>query len=206
MHIIFDFDGTIADSGGFVEEYLRTRHPRIDVRMLRTAGLQAFLRQHHIGSLQTAVGVWLMKRAMGKHIEELRPAIPKAVIRELALHHTLSILSSNSRENIKAFLIKEGMLQYFRIIHPDTSLFGKDRMMRRMMRIYHIRPEDAAYIGDEDRDIAAARSVGLRAVAVTWGYNEKRLLLKHSPDAIVRRPRDLLVALNTIQKRRLRRR
>ena len=53
--------------------------------------------------------------------------------------------------------------------------------------------EDCVYVGDDERDIAAARAAGMRSVAVLWGYR----LHEDTPetwqaDAMVEAPRDLL--------------
>lgn len=53
--------------------------------------------------------------------------------------------------------------------------------------------EDCVYVGDDERDIAAARAAGMRSIAVLWGYR----LHEETPetwqaDAIVDAPRDLL--------------
>ena len=53
--------------------------------------------------------------------------------------------------------------------------------------------EDCVYVGDDERDIAAARAAGMRSIAVLWGYR----LHEDTPeswqaDAMVETPRDLL--------------
>ena len=39
--------------------------------------------------------------------------------------------------------------------------------------------EDVVYVGDETRDIVAARKLGIRVAAVTWGYNSSEALEAH---------------------------
>ena len=43
-------------------------------------------------------------------------------------------------------------------------------------------PERALSIGDEIRDIEAARDVGMKAAAVTWGFGMKPALEAAKPD------------------------
>jgi len=52
--------------------------------------------------------------------------------------------------------------------------------------------EDVIYIGDEVRDIEAARAAGIKIASVTWGYNLESILTENKPDYIVTQPRDLL--------------
>ena len=50
----------------------------------------------------------------------------------------------------------------------------------------------ALYIGDETRDIEAARNNDLISIAVTWGYNTEQVLQDYSPTYVVHEPNDLL--------------
>ena len=50
----------------------------------------------------------------------------------------------------------------------------------------------ALSIGDETRDIDAAREVGMRAGAVLWGYASEAVLTAHAPDTLFRGPQDIL--------------
>ena len=51
---------------------------------------------------------------------------------------------------------------------------------------------DVLYVGDETRDIEAAREAGLAMTAVTWGYNSEQALSALGPQHIVRSPGELL--------------
>jgi phosphoglycolate phosphatase len=54
-------------------------------------------------------------------------------------------------------------------------------------------PRDCVYLGDDLRDIQAARAAGMRSVAVEWGY--RRRLAAWQADAVIAQPADLLSAL-----------
>lgn len=192
MHIIFDFDGTLADTEHAIVDYLAKRYPSADLSVLRQRGLREFFERHGIGEFQMRIGMFLYKRWLRRHINEVRAFPLKEVLRELARHHTLGIVSSNSKRNIRTFLRKEDIWQYFRFIHADSSLFGKDEILRRMVDHYHLDPKEIIYIADEDRDIVAAKKAGMVTVAVTWGYNSRTLLKKHHPDHIVDKPEEIL--------------
>jgi 2-phosphoglycolate phosphatase len=53
-----------------------------------------------------------------------------------------------------------------------------------------LRPADCTYLGDDLRDIQAARSAGMRAVAVEWGYGQG--LHGWNADAVIAHPQDLI--------------
>ncbi len=54
-------------------------------------------------------------------------------------------------------------------------------------------PLDCVYLGDDLRDVQAARAAGMRSVAVEWGYGEG--LAAWQADAIISRPMDLIASL-----------
>jgi phosphoglycolate phosphatase len=51
---------------------------------------------------------------------------------------------------------------------------------------------EALAIGDETRDIDAAREVGMRAGSVLWGYASEEVLTAHRPDTTFRTPGEIL--------------
>jgi phosphoglycolate phosphatase len=54
-------------------------------------------------------------------------------------------------------------------------------------------PGDCLYLGDDQRDIVAARAAGMRPVAVEWGYGAD--LHAWEADAVIARPLDLFAHL-----------
>lgn len=55
-----------------------------------------------------------------------------------------------------------------------------------------LRPNEVIYVGDSVTDIDAARSAGMRAIGVSWGYQDSRALLEHGASYLAKSPVDLL--------------
>ncbi|MFT3806513.1 phosphoglycolate phosphatase [Arenimonas sp.] len=56
-----------------------------------------------------------------------------------------------------------------------------------------VSPGDCIYVGDDERDIVAARRAGMKSVAALWGYREAHEdPAAWRPDAMAASPRDLL--------------
>ncbi len=69
--------------------------------------------------------------------------------------------------------------------HPLPLLHAAERL--------GVAIEDCVYVGDDERDIAAARAAGMRSIAVLWGYRlHDDIPETWQADAIVDAPRDLL--------------
>ncbi len=103
---------------------------------------------------------------------------------------SLAILSSNNEETIRAFLTDHD-LAYFDAVKGKISLFDKARFIRRFLRKMDIPAESALYVGDEIRDVEAAKKAGIPVIAVGWGYDEASLLASAHPDEFVQRPDEL---------------
>ncbi len=105
---------------------------------------------------------------------------------------TLGILTSNSLENVTAWLECNKIQHFFKFIHIESSYFGKKRILQKIIKAYGIDKSQVFYIGDETRDIDAAKECDVYSIAVTWGFNSEKILLQHQPHYIARKPEDIL--------------
>lgn len=198
--ILFDFDGTLADSFGMAmsifHELTGGKHA-LDAEALEALrGLPAGKVMKELG-----VAIWRApfmlskgRSMMGLRLEELMlfPDVTN-VIKELHKRgYRMFILSSNSAENIMQFTEHQEISSYFEGIYGGIGLFSKARVMRKVMRANHISKDESMYIGDESRDVHAAQRVGIPCIAVSWGYNSLPALEATHPTHIANRPKDLL--------------
>jgi phosphoglycolate phosphatase len=77
-------------------------------------------------------------------------------------------------------------------IYSGSSIFGKHEVIKEILQMHQYRPEEAGYIGDETRDIEAAKKAGVSAIAVSWGFNSRSILEQYCPDVVLDAPQDLL--------------
>ena len=78
----------------------------------------------------------------------------------------LSIISSNSNENVKAFL-KENNIDVFDGIYCSRNLFGKEKIINRFIKKHNLEKDEVIYIGDEYRDIMACKINDVKVIAVS---------------------------------------
>ena len=199
-HLIFDFDGTLADSFGVVISLFHEMTG--DKHKLDAAAIES-LRGLPAGQVLKRLGIPLWRgpfmlargrKLMHGRVGELQafPGLPEVLA---ALHergHVMYILSSNSAENINVFLRQQGMAAYFSAIYGNVGLFSKARTMRKVIRTNRIEKADCIYIGDEARDVHAAVRVGMACIAVSWGYNTPLALRTAGADEVAATPQDLL--------------
>ena len=124
----------------------------------------------------------MVARAIRRHMGRSMHKVHLVAGMEDALVHlrshgvALALLTSNSHSNVKQVLGCEG-LAYFHVVECGTTLFGKARQLRKLLKQFRGRAGDVLYVGDETRDADAARAAGLDFVAVGWGYTNGSALL-----------------------------
>jgi phosphoglycolate phosphatase len=65
-----------------------------------------------------------------------------------------------------------------------ASLFGKASKFKQVLKQAGIPASQTLAIGDEVRDVEAARKAGIRFGAATWGYATAEALRQHGADEV----------------------
>ncbi len=197
--VIFDFDGVLADSTAWMLGALARLAPAHGFRA-PTAADVARLRVLPARRAMAEMGVsgWRLPR-IARDLRRLAeaeaaaialfPGIPEAIDGLHARGGRLAVVSSNSEVAVRAVLgARAGTFGHFAC---GASLFGKAAKLRAVVRSQDCAPGRAIYVGDEARDIAAARAAAIGAGAVAWGYGHPDHLATLRPDRIFARPADL---------------
>lgn len=204
--IIFDFDGTIADSfdyvASFLERHVRRGRPLTHEEREKLRGMTMHQMARHLGSPWWYLPVLFIvgRRAMGKAIYNVPifEGMGRTIDKLHAEGHELMIVSSNNNRNIKRSLKQHHLHKYFTDIAGNAGFFGKRRAIRRILRRNSLRHEDAVYVGDEARDVIAAKEAGVRIIAVSWGFDKRHILEALKPTAIADKPADVITILEEL--------
>jgi len=197
--VIFDFDGTIADSFEvFVETIAEVLHRKPltpeELDYLRGSSLAEIQHYFQIKPWQKP-GILLRGRhevanKMDRvHMFEGMDEVLRSISEK---DHTIFILSSNSKDSIQTFLDKYHLDPYVSGIYGGISVTGKAGHLRQLLTQENLRAEDAIYVADEVRDIEATQKVGMQCISVAWGYSTLNSLREHTPSAIVSTPTELI--------------
>ncbi len=188
-YIVFDFDGTIADTFDIIKALVIKEYGEyavnFDFESIKNEDTKGLLRKLNIPLWklpQMALNV-TSKLEDNKDVK-LFPEIID-LLNSLKKNYKLGILSSNSRENIIDTLIKHNIDNLFEFVYSGSSIFGKHLVLKKMCSKYKIDPREVIYVGDEDRDIVATKKAKIKNIAVTWGFNSKEKLSREKPDYIV---------------------
>lgn len=201
VQVIFDFDGTLCDSfyegakvmNGLAEEF-KFRNVGLDqLDSLRGLTSREILKHLDISLYRLPFVVRRVRREMEAKMDSLKPiaGMPE-VVRKLAEGGVrLGILSSNSVENVRRFVDKNGM-NHFEFIEAGSSIFGKAKFLNQIVKKRGLDVGSTYYVGDEQRDVEASRAANLKSIAVSWGFNSRVLLEKERPNYLFDKPDEFL--------------
>jgi 2-phosphoglycolate phosphatase len=187
--VLFDFDGTLADTApdlGAAVNHLRTLQGLAplsvdDVRPYASMGARGLLRVGFGLKPDDAAFPALRDAFLDRYSEHLcvgTRLFPEmeALLRELEERGIAWGIVTNKATRFTERLVKALQIEPDCVVcgdstphlkpHPASLLLAAERL--------ELPPDNCFYLGDDLRDIQAARAAGMRPVAVTWGY--------HSPD------------------------
>jgi phosphoglycolate phosphatase len=206
--VIFDLDGTLADSFPW---FLRTLNDVADRFRFRRVADEDVERLRHFSTLELLaylqVPSWKLP-SIARHMRKLK-ADPSAnialfdgvdlLLRTLAARGVqLALVSSDSETNARHKL--GDLAALFTYYDCAASLFGKPAKFRRVIRRAKVTPSQVIAIGDETRDIEAARAVGIACGAVCWGYAAPEALRAQRPDFVFERMEEIVEAVGRISE------
>jgi phosphoglycolate phosphatase len=199
--VIFDFDGTLSDSGDWflsvIDQLARRFRFRTvapdQVEMLRHKSSREVIDFLGISRWKMPLIARHLRKLVGRnaHEIELFPGTPDLLERLADTGVKIALVTSNSEANARKILGEEhaARIDFYAC---GSSLFGKAPKFRRVLKKMGIPAAQALAIGDETRDVDAAREVGMRAGSVLWGYASEAVLTALQPDALFRKPQDII--------------
>ena len=201
-YVIFDFDGTIADTLDTSLRIYNEVAPEYDFspitedlrEILRAQKPQEILKAYGISKRKLFLLLLRIRKELGRHIHDTRPAegMPTALQEMKEAGYKLGILTSNAAANVSRFLEANSLSGIFGFIYSGKSLFGKDRVIRHMLSRENISADNVIYVGDETRDVEACKKTGIPVIAVSWGLSHREIMASLLPDKIADKPEELL--------------
>jgi phosphoglycolate phosphatase len=196
--IIFDFDGVIADTFDISLEIAKQINPSLT----REIYLDMFMGNvyHKATSLfseQDIVNFFdQQKKAFSTdNFFDVRPQIE-----ELSKRYKLYIVSGTVDDSIKHFLKLGEFDGFFDKILGATTHRSKIARFNMILDEYHYSPDECIFVTDTVGDIVEATEVGIKTIAVSWGYHDEQLLLGAKPTAIAHTPDELSDIIATQSK------
>jgi len=199
--IIFDFDGTIANTldsiidimNGLADEFGFRKIQENDVEYLRGKNPKEILKHLGISLFKLPFVIRKARQEMNSHIAALNLSVELLPILKILKKngYQLEIVTTNTKDNVKKILEANELLNSFDFIYTANKVFGKDRTISKILKKKNMDKSNVYFVCDEVRDIQAGKKVGIKTIAVSWGYNTKTAPLKEKPDYVIDSPMDL---------------
>lgn len=203
--LIFDFDGTIADTLPYTfskiielsKKYKIKGKGKEIIEKIKELTPSQLLKEFQISWFKVPIILWEIRQAqkiLYEKIDQIKlfPGI-KMVLKKLKkTGYRIFIYSSNIEKNINKFLKKHKLEEYFEKIYVGKNLLGKDKDLISILRKEKLKKDEVVYIGDEIRDVLACKKVGIKIIGVNWGLAGEKNLKKHKADFIIKKPLELV--------------
>jgi len=208
--VLFDFDGTLADTAADLSRALNRVRAERGLDEVPLEQLRGHASSGARGLLQAGMGVLPehdqyapLREAFLKHYAEnicidtrLFPGV-EALLSEIEWRGLRWGIVTNKSTSLTRNVVKRlGLAERAACVvcgdttphlkpHPAPLLHAAGELQ--------VATSDCVYLGDDLRDIQAARAAGMRPVAVAWGYGEN--LADWNAEAVLQRPGDLISRL-----------
>ena len=206
--IIFDFDGTLADTIDILlsitnrlsAEFGFKSATKEQLAQLSNLNSWQILQYSGISIFKFPLLIRRLKAELHSEVTHIQlfPGIKEVLLELKKRGFQLGIITSNSRENVLGALERNGLQDTFTFIYSGST-FGKHKVINKWLRIENIHSEKVVYVGDEIRDIDAAKKTGIKVIAVGWGFNSPQALAAQNPNFLIERPQELIEIINSWQ-------
>lgn len=204
--IIFDFDGTLADTEGLLREIynevaVKKKWERLNNRQYRklfTATIGHVLRWSRLRPWR----FFYLVRQSRKHLHteagriSLFKGLPKLINDLHEAGYDLYVLSNNVSVTINLVLTHREVIDKLIILEQPVFLRKHVRINELIRRKNYAR-SNVWMVGDERRDIVAAKKARVNSIAVTWGLQNLGVLKKSHPTHLVNNPSEILKILDS---------
>lgn len=206
--ILFDFDGTLADTAPDLGAAVNAMRARRDLPLLPETELRPWASHGARGLVGIGFGV-----APGDaEFEALRQEFLDEYARALCVYTRLfdgmsAVLERLDRRGLRWGIVTNKLARYTApivralaieeraavIVSGDTTPHAKPHPapLLHAAAVLELAPETCVYVGDDERDIQAGRAAGMRTVAAAYGYCAGVDPRTWEPDAVIDHPADL---------------
>lgn len=204
--LIFDWDGTIADSLHHI------------VRSVRFAADKMDFPEKNDGEIKNIIGLGLeeameclypgidnlQRSSMVEHYRayyfsttsdgiNLFPGVEETIKDLHANGFDLAVATGKSRRGLDRALEDSGLSEYFHYTRCADETFSKPhpQMLEEIIDIFALDKDKVLMIGDSEHDLQMAINAGISSAAVTYGAQDSEYLLKFKPETCFNNLREL---------------
>ncbi len=195
--VIFDFDGTVADSVSLIycevkKELKKAGISEKEVGQIEEVGVSKFLKRLKMSRIKMIWTAFKIQKRLKKRIDQVSVFEGmESLLRGLKKEgFEVGMVTNNKKKTVKKF-IRSNDLDLFNFVYSNFFLRSKVRKLEKAVEAVGEEKKRIVYIGDQKDDILDAKKVGLKSIGVTWGLSSFDELKKAGPDYIADSPADI---------------
>ncbi len=203
MTIIFDFDGTLANTlstlidiynNYIVKEFRCKPFDRSMLEEFQKKRPSEFMKEYGVTTIKMPFIAFRARKLLKQEMPNVEAfqGIVHLIHQLNERNIKLGIVTSNSEKNARLFLRKYNIEHCFDFVNGGKSLMSKKKALIKVIKTHKVDVKKVFYVGDEIRDIFSCREAGIPIAVVMWGNHHPELLKAHQPDWILQSPQDIL--------------
>ncbi len=117
------------------------------------------------------------------------PEVVKLIHKCKEKGYFLAVVSSDFPETLLPEVKAYELENVFKEIITDAN----DKLLptQKIIKDYNLNLEDTYFVGDSNHEIDVAKEIGIKSVAVTWGFTSENILKARNPDYVARNVQEL---------------
>ena len=213
---LFDYDGTIVDSAGMIvqgaiEAFRMCGLPDPDPQKVRenigrplAVALDVYMPVGYTVTpeqISEAYRSWYAEQGrLGLQNEPLYPGMVELIHELKSNDWLIGIATNKSRIGLTNGLAKHNLSNIFDITLSTDENIAKPNpaMALRAMKELGVEEKYSVIIGDTINDIGLGVNSGITSIGVTWGYNNRKLLMSAGANHLVNNAQDLSKLMNKL--------
>jgi pyrophosphatase PpaX len=206
--VLFDFDGTVIDSGAIIIASMRHATKTVlgrdipEEELGRAVGGSGLIEQMRLIASERVDELVACYREHNEplHSELAECAGMTGVLTTLKEQgRRLGVVTAKRQETVRLAFSYLPLEQFFDVVvgSDDTERHKPNPApLEHALGLLGATRDEAVYVGDSPFDIRAAKAAGMHSIAVSWGGIHPRGRLEaEEPDDVVDTPEELLAAL-----------
>lgn len=191
--LIFDFDGTLANSFPWVlnildelaEKFNAIPLDRSMLHELKNYPPRKIMKMHNVPAWKLPAILRFTRSRMRTNGESIQcfEGVTNLLKTIADLDVRLALVTTNTCDTVRRVL-GDDLFDLFQHAEDKISIFGKPAALKRIARKSGLEKSEMLAIGDELRDIEAAKKVQIPFGAVSWGFTSLEALASREPEHI----------------------
>jgi len=189
--LVFDFDGTLADTKDFIFMLLENAFSSLNYKFsnfikkeLGNQPLQDLLDYLNIPREHARKIISSSNAEQVKEYNKVRMVRGVSSLRKIKIEKI--ILSNNTKEFVKKVLLSK-KINFFKEIYGAEDFIIKSDKLKQIIREKKLSPREVIYIGDKSVDIDVAREAKCISVTIVHkaSWSPRKEILEKKPDYVI---------------------